>query len=87
VLPLLTEIIRIIETTLNILPPEISADISNKGIVLTGGLANISGIERYFRYELNLPVIVADEPENSNILGAGKFLSNINELKKIISEL
>jgi len=87
VLPLLTEIIRIIETTLNILPPEISADISKNGIVLTGGLANISGIERYFRYELNLPVIVADEPENSNILGAGKFLSNINELKKIISEL
>jgi len=87
VLPLLTEITRIIETTLNILPPEISADISKNGIILTGGLANISGIERYFRYELNLPVFVVDEPENANILGAGKFLSNLNELKKIISEL
>ncbi len=87
VLPLLTEISRIVETTLNILPPEISADVAKNGILVTGGFAGIAGLERYLRNNLNLPVYVAEEAQNACILGAGKLLANLNELKKVLTEL
>lgn len=87
VMPLLNEIVRIIETTLNILPPEISGDVAKNGVLITGGLSNISGLARYLRREINLPVVISDDSVNSCILGAGKLLSNINELKTILAEL
>lgn len=87
VLPLLTEIARIVETTLNILPPEISADVAKNGVLVTGGFASISGLERYLRKELNLAVTVAEDAPNACILGAGKLLANLNELKKVLNEL
>lgn len=87
VLPLLTEITRIVETTLNILPPEISADVAKNGVLLTGGFSGIAGLERYLRNELKLPVRIDEESQNACILGAGKLLANINELKKILSEV
>ena len=83
VLPLLLEITRIIKTTLNILPPEISGDVAKNGVLITGGFADISGLEKYLRKEINLPVKVSEEAQNSCIIGAGKLLSNLNELKKI----
>lgn len=86
-LPLLSEITRIVETTLNILPPEISADIAKNGVLVTGGFSGIAGLERYMRNELKLPVKLAEESQNACILGAGKLLANINELKKILSEV
>ncbi|MBE7075353.1 MAG: hypothetical protein E7376_05190 [Clostridiales bacterium] len=87
VLPLLAEITRIVETTLNILPPEISADVAKNGVLVTGGFAGIAGLERYLRNDLNLPVKVAEEAQNASILGAGKLLANLNELKKVLNEL
>lgn len=83
VLPLLYEVTRIIETTLNIVPPEISSDVAKNGVVVTGGFADISGLEKYLRKEINLPVKVAENAQNACILGAGKLLSNLNELKKL----
>lgn len=87
VLPLLLEITRIIETTLNILPPEISSDVATNGILVTGGFAEISGLEKYLRKEINLPVKVAENAPNACIVGAGKLLSNLNELKKVLSQV
>lgn len=87
VLPLLTEIARIVETTLNILPPEISADVAKNGILVTGGFATIAGLERYLQNELNLPVTIAEDAPNACILGAGKLLANFSELKKVLTEL
>ena len=84
VIPLLTEIKRIVDTTLNILPPEISNDVAKNGILITGGLADISGLEKYLRKELNFAVNVSENASNACILGAGKLLSNIKELKKIV---
>lgn len=84
--PLLTEIGRIVETTLNILPPEISSDVAKNGIIVTGGFANIAGLERYLRKEFNLPVIIPEEASNACILGAGKLLSS-PELKKVLTEI
>ena len=87
ILPLITEVIRTIETTLNILPPEISADVAKNGIVMTGGLATISGLEKYLKKELNIGIIIADEAINACIIGAGKLLSNIKELKQVLVEV
>lgn len=87
VMPLLTEISRIVDTTLNILPPEISADVARNGVLLTGGFSGLAGIERYMRAELNLPVRIDEESQNACILGAGKLLANFGELKKILSEV
>ncbi len=87
VTPLLTEINRIVETTLNILPPEISADVAKNGILVTGGFADISGLEKYMRKELNLTIKIADNNANACILGAGKLLSNLKELKMVINEM
>ena len=84
--PLLTEVVRIVETTLNILPPEISADVAKNGILMTGGLSTVPGLEKYLKKELNLGVVVSEDAPNACILGAGKLLSNIKELKQVISE-
>ena len=85
VLPLLLEVTRIVETTLNILPPEISGDVAKNGILITGGFANIAGLEKYLIKELNLLVKVSEYAQSSCILGAGKLLSNLSELKKLVS--
>lgn len=87
VMPLLTELCRIVDTTLNILPPEISADVAKNGILITGGLSEIVGLERYLRTTLNLPIVIAEDASNACILGAGKLLANLNALKKVLNEL
>lgn len=87
VMPLLTELCRIVDTTLNILPPEISSDVAKNGILITGGFSEIVGLERYLRTTLNLPIIIAEDAPNACILGAGKLLANINALKKVLNEL
>lgn len=85
VLPLLLEINRIIDTTLNILLPEISSDVAKNGVLLTGGFADIFGIDKYLKKEINLPVKVSEKAKNACILGAGKLLSNMTELKKVLN--
>ncbi len=87
VLPLLLEITRIIETTLNILPPEISSDVAKNGVIITGGFADIAGLSKYLTKEIGLHVAVAENASNASIIGAGKLLSNTAELKKILNEL
>lgn len=85
VLPLILEIQRIVETTLNILPPEISSDVAKNGILVTGGFADISGLEKYLRNEINLPVKISANAQNACILGAGRLLAELPQLKKLIN--
>src|SRR5512136_49168 len=64
-------------------PPELSADIMDKGIVLTGGGAMLKNLDRLFREETGLPVSVAEDPLCSVVLGTGKMLSDFDLLRKI----
>ena len=64
-------------------PPELSADISDRGIVLTGGGALIKNLDKRIREETGLPVSVADDPLASVVLGTGKMLSDFRLLRKI----
>jgi rod shape-determining protein MreB len=64
-------------------PPELSADISDRGIVLTGGGALIKNLDKRIREETGLPVSIADDPLASVVLGTGKMLSDFRLLRKI----
>ena len=70
----LSEIVRAIRIALECTPPELLSDLSDGGIVLTGGGALLSGLEDRVREETGLPVLVADNPLLNVILGMGKLL-------------
>ena len=76
-------IINAIRVALERTPPELSADISDRGIVLTGGGALIKNLDKRIREETGLPVSVADDPLASVVLGTGKMLSDFKLLRKI----
>ncbi len=80
------DIIYTIQAVINTCNPDIISDITESGVVVSGGGANITGLENYFRKELAMPVIVSDQAENSVILGAGKLLSDEFLLNKILEE-
>lgn len=76
------EILKTINETLERTPPELAADIMEKGIVLSGGGAYIKNIDRYINSIIGIPVHIADNPLDSVIRGTGIALNNIEVLKK-----
>ncbi len=77
----------IVETVKNALeqtPPELAADIVDKGIVLTGGGALLKNLDKLLREKTGLPIIIADDPLSSVVLGSGQTLDNIKILKEIM---
>lgn len=66
-------IIKNIKSILETTPPELSADIVDKGLVLTGGSAQLKGIADLFEDELNIPILIANEPTTSIAEGFKKY--------------
>jgi len=64
-------------------PPELSADIMDKGIVLSGGGALLRGLDERLRHETGLPVVQAEDPLACVVLGAGRVLQDIELLRKV----
>lgn len=64
-------------------PPELASDIVDRGIALTGGGALLKNLDKLLHRETGLPIIVANEPLNCVVLGAGMALDNIATLKEI----
>ena len=64
-------------------PPELSADISDRGIVLAGGGALVKNVDKRVREEAGLPVYIADDPLCQRGARHGKILSNFKLLRKI----
>ncbi len=64
-------------------PPELAADIVDKGVVLTGGGALLKNIDVLLREETGLPVMVSDDPISAVVLGSGKTLDHIHLLKEV----
>lgn len=64
-------------------PPELSADIVDKGIVLTGGGALLKNLDVLLREETGLPVMVADDPVSAVVLGSGKALDHLDLLREV----
>ena len=76
-------IVNAVRVALEHTPPELSADIVDRGIVLTGGGSLLKNLDRLFREETGLPVSVAEDPLCSVVLGTGKMLSDFDLLRKI----
>jgi rod shape-determining protein MreB len=76
-------IVNAVRVALERTPPELSADIVDKGIVLTGGGALLRNLDKRIREETGLPVTLADDPLSSVVLGTGRLLSDFRLLKKI----
>ena len=74
---------KIIRTTINVLEdsnPELSADIVEKGVVLTGGGSLLNGLLELFEEKLKIPVLIAESPLTCVVEGTGKLLENVKNL-------
>jgi rod shape-determining protein MreB and related proteins len=80
--PIMT-IVDAVRTALERTPPELAADIVDKGIVLTGGGALLKGLDQLLRQETNLPITVAEDPLSCVALGTGRVLDELDLLKKV----
>lgn len=65
-------------------PPELAADIFDRGIMLTGGGAMLKGLDERLRRETNLPVHVAEDPLEAVVRGTGKVLENLHEYSSVL---
>ena len=76
-------IVDAVRVALEQTPPELSADIVDQGIVLTGGGALLKNLDTLLKNETGMPIIVADDPLSSVVLGSGRALDNLEILREI----
>ena len=76
-------IVDAVRVALERTPPELSADIVDRGIVLTGGGSLLKNLDKRLREETGLPLALAEDPLASVVLGAGRMLSDFGLLRKI----
>jgi len=77
-------IVEAVKTTLERTPPELAADIVDKGIVLAGGGSLLRNLDVLLREETNLPVTIAEDPLSAVVLGSGKALDELDLLKEVM---
>ncbi len=85
--PILVSIEDMVKVALEKMPPELSKDVVDRGIILTGGVALMRGLSERLSRAINTPVIVADNPLNSVALGVGKILDNLEAMSKILTSV
>ncbi len=78
------QIVDAVRQSLERTPPELSADILDRGVMLTGGGALLKGLDERIRMETNLPVHVAEDPLTAVVRGAGKVIDNLNHYTKVL---
>ncbi len=76
-------IVQAVRIALEQTPPELAADIVDRGIVLTGGGALLKGLDRLLMDETYLPITVVDDPLSTVAVGSGKVLDNLDVLKEV----
>ncbi len=76
-------IVEAAKSALERTPPELAADIADKGIVLTGGGALLSNLDALLREETGLPIMLAEDPFTAVVMGCGRCLDDIDLLKEI----
>ena len=80
----LIKIVNSIKQTLEETPPELAADVMEKGIYISGGCAQIKNLDRFISAETGIPVFIAEDPTNCVIKGIGATLESIEVLKKSV---
>jgi rod shape-determining protein MreB len=81
----LNNIVSAVKTALEQTPPELGADIANKGMVLTGGGALLRDLDRLLMEETGLPVVIADDPLTCVVRGSGKALERMDKFTNIFT--
>ena len=81
----LTSILESVRITLERTPPELSADLVDRGMVMAGGGALLRGIDRYISSDTGLPVHIADDPLTAVAEGTGRVLQELQFLKRVAS--
>ncbi len=79
-----SQIVAAVKTALEQTPPELAADIVDRGIVMTGGSSLLRGLDTLLKEETNLPINVVEDPLTCVVLGCGKVLSNLHQYERII---
>lgn len=77
-------IVDAVKTTLDKCPPELSGDVMDHGIMLTGGGALLTGLDERLRHETGMPIHVADNPLNSVAIGSGKCVEEFEALQQVL---
>ena len=80
-------IVEVVKVALENTPPELAADIVDKGIVLTGGGALLYRIDQVLRDATGLPVVIAEEPLQCVALGTGRALEEMKRLRNVLSSM
>lgn len=80
----INEIIDVIKITLEKTPPELAADIVERGVILAGGGALIKNLDKLVSQRIEMPVYVADEPLECVVRGTGKTLLDVEKLKDVL---
>ena len=83
--PVLVQIINCIKSVLEKTPPELSSDIIDRGIVMTGGTSQLRNLDRLVSTATGLSAHVAEDPLRSVVYGTGTALENIEHWKKVVS--
>ncbi|PIQ82641.1 MAG: rod shape-determining protein [Candidatus Omnitrophica bacterium CG11_big_fil_rev_8_21_14_0_20_64_10] len=79
----ISQILEAVRITLERTPPELSADLIDRGVVLAGGGSMLKGIDRLLSEETGLPFHIADDPLTAVALGTGKYLGDIKTLRRV----
>jgi len=77
-------IVDAVKATLDKTPPELSGDLMDRGIVLTGGGAHLKGLDERLRHETDMPIHIADNPLDSVALGSGKCVEEFEALQQVL---
>ncbi len=80
-------IVSAVKQCLESTPPELSADILDRGILMSGGASLLNGLDLRLREETKLPVIVSEEPKLAVVRGTGMVLENLNLYRKILTQI
>lgn len=67
-------------------PPELAADLVDKGLIMTGGCSQLKNIDKRLRDDIGIPVSLAEDPMTAVVMGTGKLLENLELLKKVSIE-
>src|SRR5665213_2184368 len=78
-------IVEAVKVALEATPPELAADIVDKGIVLTGGGSLLANLDQVLREETGLPVSIADDPLSCVALGTGRVLENAKMMRHVLT--
>lgn len=80
----IAQIVDVIKTALEKTPPELSSDVMERGIILTGGGALIKNLDKLISQKTGIPVYITDAPLNAVVRGTGKALEDLEKLKTVL---